>query len=37
MQLNMENYVISYACNHYEKKTIVLKIDIVMQINFMIS
>lgn len=38
MQSNMENYVISYACNHYEKKnTIVLKINIVMQINFMIS
>lgn len=38
MQSNLENYVISYACNHYEKKNpIVLKIDIVMQINFMIS
>lgn len=38
MQSNLENYVISYACNHYEKKNpIVLKNDIVMQINFMIS
>lgn len=36
MQSNLEIYVISYACNHYEKKPIVLKIDIVMQINFMI-
>lgn len=38
MQSNLENFVISYAGNHYEKKhTIVLKINIVMQINFMIS